>query len=157
MLADDELALEPLVLWESNGDEKAAENEQEITEATPESGAQAEYQHAFVQKAKALLDLYKKAKNWANEITKWLGDRLDVFPSISQHFPHADCLVTKGGVLALSESAREDVIDAINRYTRKGIYQRERKAISSSKDVMRMCKGTGKTTKQVELYDPSND
>ncbi|EKX48582.1 hypothetical protein GUITHDRAFT_68686, partial [Guillardia theta CCMP2712] len=48
-------------------------------------------------------------KNWANEITKWLGDRLD------------------GGVLALSESAREDVIDAINRYTRKGIYQRERK------------------------------
>lgn len=41
-------------------------------------------------------------KNWANEITKWLGDRL------------------QGGVIALSECSREDVIDGINKFCMRG-------------------------------------
>ena len=44
-------------------------------------------------------------QNWAAEITKWLGDRLD------------------GGVLALSESSRENVIEALNKYTMQGVYK----------------------------------
>ena len=48
-------------------------------------------------------------KNWAAEIIKWLGDRLE------------------GGVLALSESSRENVIEALNQYTMQGVYKREQK------------------------------
>ena len=48
-------------------------------------------------------------KNWAAEITKWLGDRLE------------------GGVLALSESSRENVIEALHQYTMTGVYKREQK------------------------------
>lgn len=44
-------------------------------------------------------------QNWAAEITKWLGDRLE------------------GGVLALSESSRENVIEALNQYTMSGVYK----------------------------------
>jgi hypothetical protein len=44
-------------------------------------------------------------QNWAAEITKWLGDRLE------------------GGVLALSESSRENVIEALNQYTMTGVYK----------------------------------
>ena len=44
-------------------------------------------------------------QNWAAEITKWLGDRLE------------------GGVLALSESSRENVIEALNKYTMQGVYK----------------------------------
>lgn len=48
-------------------------------------------------------------KNWAAEITKWLGDRLE------------------GGVVALSESSRENVIEALNKYTMQSVYKREGK------------------------------
>ena len=48
-------------------------------------------------------------KNWAAEITKWLGDRLE------------------GGVLALSETSRECVIQALCKFTRTGPYVREPK------------------------------
>ena len=47
-------------------------------------------------------------QNWAAEITKWLGDRLE------------------GGVLALSESSRENVIEALNQYTMTGVYKVQR-------------------------------
>ncbi|KAJ1485931.1 P-loop containing nucleoside triphosphate hydrolase protein [Baffinella frigidus] len=42
-------------------------------------------------------------KNWANEITKWLGDRLE------------------GGVIALCNCSREDVIEGINKFCMRGV------------------------------------